>query len=61
MCTAVERAIGPDESPSPNGYDACIQEGGIEVDIDTFTDPWRVRMGIVEEWGRRCVYLRLVP
>lgn len=61
MGTAVEGAVGSDESASTDGYETGIQESGIEVDVDTFANPRRMRMGIVERWGWRYGYLRLVP
>jgi len=51
MSTAVEGTVGSDECTRTDGYDTSIQEGGIEVDVDAFTDPRRLRMGIVESGG----------
>jgi len=42
MGSAIERAIGSDESTGTHGDQADIEEGGVEVDVDTLTDPMKM-------------------
>ena len=60
MSSTIERAVWTNESASSDCYQAGVEESGVEIDINTFSDSEKVSL-FEEDDDVDSQYLRFVP